>query len=251
MFPYIPEAKASITKEIHGMKNRFAVAALGLCGMVVILIIALMASTRATNRLNTTMAEQEAVISELRENVAVLESQTERISDLRLDMTDLQLSLLDYEDTVDSLKRQVNQWTAGDSGPAGDIETADPLVDISDIALTTEETDYAALALLFMQNYGDALIAASKENPDNADAITDFEITTQPEVYRTIAVEGGAQFSVEFEMALKPVFFETTPWWAGNTAKDPREGWLKMGRVLTLVLGDDGTVTCVSFGTGR
>jgi hypothetical protein len=233
------------------MKKRFSVAALCLCVTVAILAIALVASTRATNKLNTTIEKQEAVISELRENVAALESQTERISDLRLDMTDLQLSLLDYEDSVDSLNRQVNQLTAGDSGPAGDIETADPLADISDIALTTEETDYAKLALLFMQNYGDALIAASKEHPDNADAITDFEITTRPEVYRTLPVEGGTQFSVEFEMALKPVFFETTPWWAGNTAKDPREGWLKMGRVLTLVLGDDGTAACVSFGTGR
>lgn len=220
----------------------------------------------------TTILALGVLKAEMNDNSALIEDQIAAIAALHEEIAEMKKLQKGCEGTIESLKTQINMLENAQAALNYEIETvinllenspvdpnlviepADSFVDFTDFTITTNEKDYDKISILFLEKYGDELVSSSLMYPNNAYAISVFEIISEPDVYEIQMLEDDISFSVDIQFALKPyeAFFETTPWWAGNTKKDQsREGWLKMSRTFTFKISHDGVVACVSAGTGR
>jgi len=119
-------------------------------------------------------------------------------------------------------------------------------VPLQSLFVETQSRDFLEVANLFMQEYGRQQLARS---PGSYYAITDFAVVKN-RVYLT--QEGDdTKFCFMTTFAVKPVDYDSSPWWAGGTEAGSGElqGYIKVS--LQIRLDRDGNIwRCTNIGTG-
>lgn len=200
------------------------------------------------NEIDSLQEQLRIANEEANTNTLKIRELNNKISSLTQQVDELTLLNMDLEEQINLQK---------DAQPNGhELFTA--VLSCEQITFNTTETDYIVIGRMFMDMFGEHLLAVSAYFPSDEYAVDDYmiiDVSTISEAVsaQPVPVEDGVIFTVSSTYAIKPLIplNENSPLWAGNTTEyAEKEGWYKMSRVLKLKLDNNGNVSLVSIGTG-